>query len=91
MEKWHITITDNETGEKQVDIDTSAIIAGMDDNDGTRCVYMTHCNVLTHAATICVVQKMIEARKAENPILATLVACGATLDAATCEGAEATR
>lgn len=52
MEKLHITVTDNETGETIVDSDTNAIIGALDQGDeGTGAMLFTSCNVIDLAAT----------------------------------------
>lgn len=53
MEKFHITITDNETGETLVNLDTCAIIGAMDEGDlGTSMIDYEECNSICLAATI---------------------------------------
>ena len=51
MKKFHITITDNETGEVLVDQDTSAIIGALDNDESTRNIAYTCCNTIDLAAT----------------------------------------
>lgn len=52
MKKFHITITDNETGETIVDQDTKAIIGAFDsDEDSTAGMGFTHCNATELLAT----------------------------------------
>lgn len=69
MKKFHITITENETGETRLDIDTDAIIAGIDEDETTRVVHATHCPVTSHAAAISGVLETIEKARKENAIL----------------------
>ena len=51
MEKFHITIKNNETEETIIDIDTSAIIGSVDDGESTRVLCFTDCDGLSLAAT----------------------------------------
>ena len=69
MKKWHITITENETGNTKLDIDTDAIIAGIDENEGTRIVHAVECPVTDHAATIAGVLDNIKAARKEDPVV----------------------
>lgn len=73
MAKWHITITENETGNTRLDIDTDAIIAGIDEGERTHVIHMTDCRVTDHAAAICGVLGSIKEARKENPILDFLV------------------
>ena len=72
MEKWHITITDNETGEKEIDLNTDAIIAGIAETDGVHELLKTHCSGLVVSAVVCGVEDVVEKAKAENPHIATV-------------------
>lgn len=69
MKKFHITITENETGTTKLDIDTDAIIAGIDENEGTRVVHATHCPVTAHAAAIAGVLEAIKEAREESAVL----------------------
>lgn len=51
MEKFHITIKNNETGEILVDDDTCAIIGALDRGEGTGCLGFTVCGPVDLAAT----------------------------------------
>lgn len=52
MEKFHITIKDNETGEIFLDRDTSCVVGALDEPGGTTGVFgNTHCNAIELAAT----------------------------------------
>lgn len=58
MKKFHITITDNETGETIVDQDTKAIIGAIDGSeDVTSAMGFTHCNVIELLATATAAKK----------------------------------
>lgn len=69
MKKFHITITENETGTTKLDIDTDAIIAGIDEDESTRVVHATHCPVIAHAAAITGVLSSIKEAREENALL----------------------
>ena len=45
MKKFHITITNNETGETLHDLDTKAIVGAILDDDGTFQIAFNKCNV----------------------------------------------
>lgn len=58
MEKFHITITENETGKTLIDTDTAAIIGAHDHDDlGTAVFSFTGCNSSTLAATCAAAKK----------------------------------
>ena len=73
MAKWHITITENETGDTKLDIDTDVIVAGIDDHNGTRVVHCTHADAVSHVAAMYGVTKSIEEAQTRNPILGALM------------------
>ena len=73
MKKFHITITENETGKALVDTDTDAIVAGIDENEETHVVHAAHCPVATHAATITGVLEEIKEAREKNPMLDLLL------------------
>ena len=50
--KYHITITDNETGETRVDQDTCCIIVACDNGPKTRAGAFTDCNSIDLASTV---------------------------------------
>jgi hypothetical protein len=77
MKNWHITVTNNETGEAIVDQDTDALLASIDCGEGTRVLHLTNCHIIAHVATIVGMVEKIKEAKEENPLLAALVnACG---------------
>lgn len=51
MKHYHLTITDNATGEIMREIDTDAIIGAADDGDGTAIFCITRCGLVELAAT----------------------------------------
>lgn len=66
---FHITITDNETGEIRVDENTVAIIGAFDAGDeGTRGMSFTNCNLMDLAYTAHVARKCAEETLAEEPL-----------------------
>lgn len=58
MAKWTLTIKDNETGEIDT-IETNAIMAGIDEEGGSRTLFMTHCNVIDYSATLYAAKKAV--------------------------------
>ena len=74
MGKFHITITDKETQETLVDVDTNAIIAGIDEPEGTRGLCLTECSVINHAAILLALQDIIDKNIKDNILLGMLVA-----------------
>lgn len=52
MEKYQITIKNLETEAVLVDVSTAAIIAGIDEGDGTRSVCLTACNSIELVGTV---------------------------------------
>lgn len=73
MGKFHITITDKETQETLIDVDTNAIIAGIDEPEGTRGLCLTECSVINHAAVLLTLQDIIDKNIKDNTLLGTLV------------------
>ena len=51
MKKFHLTITNNITGEIEKELDTNAIIGAVDDGDGTCVICKTGCGPIALAAT----------------------------------------
>lgn len=59
MEKYHITITDNETGATKVDLNTDALIAAIDETaGGTHAVCYTDCGPAELAAALATVMQL---------------------------------
>ncbi|MBP3590191.1 MAG: hypothetical protein J6J61_06405 [Muribaculaceae bacterium] len=50
--KFHITITNNETGETLHDADTCAIIAGVNEGEESGCIVMVDCGPIALAETL---------------------------------------
>lgn len=51
MKKFHITITNNETGETCIDIDTKVIIGAINNDEGTQVLCASQCNAVELSAT----------------------------------------
>ena len=73
MKKLHVTITENETGNVQLDIDTDVIISAMEQDGGTRVFHVAQCPVKAHAAAMLSITKSMEEAKTQNPILGALM------------------
>lgn len=73
MAKFHVTITDNETGEVIHDADSGAIIAGIDAGDGTVSIGKASCDSFSLAAAILCAKKAIDACLEGDPFLQCLV------------------
>lgn len=73
MKKWHITITENETGNTTLDIDTNVIVAGIEENEGTRVLHMVHDSVINHAAALLGLKDEIKTAAEKNPLIALIL------------------
>lgn len=69
--KFHITITDNETGETLHDGDACAILASICENSVQQQHYV-HCDARKFAATLQGAQKIVRRVGAEHPEVALL-------------------
>ena len=81
--KFHIKITDNETGEVIQEIDTCAIIGGYATEDGAVGTALAHCNSRNHAKAIHAAETAINNVYNRNPelkIVVLLTAAGSTLE-----------
>lgn len=67
MEKFHITITNNETAEVLADTDTSSIIGAFAEGDGTRSVCFLDCATPELAATLTGARLIVNKKLAELP------------------------
>jgi len=66
--KFHITLTDNETGETLIDSDTSAIIGAFDLGEGnTGSLYALACNGLIKVCTIAGAMATLERVRKDDP------------------------
>lgn len=65
--RYHITITDNETGEIKCDSDSAAIIGAYDtDNNATACLCSLACDGMVLSATIMGVLQILDRVKDDN-------------------------
>jgi hypothetical protein len=71
---YHITITNNETGETLLDRNTDCIILAVDTEKKTSGALLCNCDPLTVATTIRVVKRAIEDNLTENPEIAGALA-----------------
>lgn len=81
--KFHIKITDNETGEVLQESDTCAIIGGYATEDGAVGMALAHCNARDHAKAIHAAETAINTAYTRNPelkIAVLLTAAGSTLE-----------
>ena len=70
--KYHITITNNETGEIVHDYDTSAVIGGISLKEGVAAIGLTACPSLVTALTIDGAQIAINKIRDDNPKVAMM-------------------
>ena len=69
MKKFHITITNNETGETLHDLDTKAIVGAILDDDGTFSVAFNKCDVVDMLNVIDGVERTLKHLYKKNPEL----------------------
>lgn len=72
--RFHIIITDNETGETMHDLDACAILASINAGDRVRNVHAINCNASDYAETLNGVQNIVYDVVTEHPRVATLAA-----------------
>ena len=68
MSKFHITITNNETGEILHDNDTAAIIGAYAFANGAYAIGLTACNGITLMATINTAEHVVKRLLEEHPM-----------------------
>lgn len=73
MEKFHIVITDNETGETKCEYDTDAIIAGIDTKEVTHGIKCVHCKAPVLASVLDCVMRVVIENLQDHPGLETLL------------------
>lgn len=85
MGKFHIVITDNETGETKCEYDTNAIVAGVDTEGSVHGINCTHCKPTTLASVLDCVVRVIRENLQSHPELGTLMLLAAQKNKP-CEG-----
>lgn len=73
MEKFHIVVTDNETGETKFEYDTDAIIAGIDTKETTHGINCVHCKAPTLASVLDCVMRVVRESLQDHPELGALM------------------
>lgn len=73
MKKFHITITDNETGKTLHDCDTGAIIGAFQESeDVTAAIGLTNCDALTLLQTVNAAKRAADKILEDDPLCALL-------------------
>lgn len=72
MAKFHVIITNKETGEIMCEHDSDAIIAGIDAGDRVACICHIDCNDNTLAATCFAAREAIDAGLEDEPAVQRL-------------------
>lgn len=72
--KYHITITNNETGENLLDLDTDCVLLAADKGEKTTGVLLCNSDPMTVATTIRGVKRAIEDNLTEEPEIAVALA-----------------
>jgi hypothetical protein len=65
--KYHVTITDNETGEVLRDMDSNAIAASIDSEDFVAEIFRTHCTANDLVNVVAVLMSILEKAKKRSP------------------------
>lgn len=73
MTKYHITITDNETGKVYVDLDTDCIIGAYSVEGGAKTSVYTSCDGGTLLTSLCAAKRAITATVEDEPGLQRLL------------------
>ena len=73
MKNFHITITNNNTGESILDTDSDAIIGAVKNDIGVNAVAFTNCCTSGYAQTIAAAQAVVNELLKENKKLKLLV------------------
>lgn len=74
--KYHITITDNETGEILHDHDTNLVIGAIGVEDGVNSLCITNCSGLRLLTGLVAAKKAVHKIEQGEPVLAQLSALG---------------
>lgn len=72
MKKFHITITDNETGETLKEADACAIIGACDEGEHTACIVLSKCGPMDLLNTLRGASNAIDRCLEDEPILHAL-------------------
>lgn len=72
--RFHITITDNATGETLLDTDSGAIIGGVSSEKGCHLITFTECGPGDMAETLALTEDAVHDQYVMHPELVTLVA-----------------
>lgn len=67
--KYHITITDNETGKTEFDLDAEAILASVQSGDDTHLSIHTNCDGFHFCATVMGLLDIVDKIKADDPAI----------------------
>lgn len=81
--KFHIRISNNETGEVLQEADTCAIIGGYVNDEGAVGMLLTHCSPLDHARAINAAESAVNASYRARPelkLMALFVAADSTIE-----------
>ena len=75
MKKFHITITNNETGEVVHDMDTGAIIGaiGGAEDEGAYSIGLTACNLMDLATAVASAKKAVDILLEKNPAVRLVI------------------
>ena len=73
MEKFHIVITDNETGETRCEYDTNAIVAAIDTKEAVHGINCTHCTAPTLASVLDCAMRVVRENLQDHPELGALM------------------
>ena len=70
--RFHVTITDNETGEVLHDADACAILAGINGGRTTASIHMTACGPLPLAETLSAAEDVVQEVRSRHPEIGAL-------------------
>lgn len=73
QKKFHLVITDNETGETHIDCDTKCIIGAFEDGNRSGSLAIAACNAIELAGSISAARGVIKRVLSEKPKIAALV------------------
>ena len=77
MEKFHIVITDNETGETRCEYDTNAIVAAINTKETLHGINCIHCTALTLASVLDCAIRVVRENLQDHPELLALMTVAA--------------